>query len=172
MRQIIKKRRNSIFVFIILFFNFNIFANVINNNYSGTLKFYNNSKVDISYDAKIDTIQLFDNSNLSILDGHVNYMEIYNDSFIDNHNSENISGILIKDNGQMNLWHHEDITSFCGELYGYGGMSGFSYRTQQPFEYHFMSIETRSKINYIPEVSTIILMGTGCLILMEKRKNE
>jgi hypothetical protein len=62
-----------------------------------------------------------------------------------------------------NVYGHDLIKMPFGGSYGYGQVSGF-WNNNKPFTIDLSGPDTYSRINLVPEPSTLFLLGIGCLI--------
>ncbi|MDH4240782.1 MAG: PEP-CTERM sorting domain-containing protein [Phycisphaerae bacterium] len=132
----------------------------------GELDIYNDVTLDI-FGGDILRLAAFDTT---ITDWHDGTMDVLwvNDNSIVNIYGGSLEEMAAIENGQINLYAYDIVHTTTGGHYGIGQVMGYYYSDNSYFCFDLGNLETYSRINIIPEPSTLILISLGLLFLRKR----
>lgn len=134
----------------------------------GIVRSSNNSVISFSGEADSESIRLQHVGICSITGGTTENIITTDSSIIDWKGGNITSYISAYDSSTVNIYGHDLFKSPSGGSYGYGYVSGFlTYGGD--FFVDLYNSDAYSHINLIPEPATLLLFGTGSLILLRRR---
>ena len=128
----------------------------------------------------LSVINLFDDANgvsfgsrefsiLNMFGGTIEYLGALDSGTVNLCGGYITDSLSSSDSGVVNIFGYDLAKTNSGGKYGYGQVQGFWF-DDTPFNIDLNGSETFSRINLIPEPSSVILLALG--VLLVKRKNN
>lgn len=111
-----------------------------------------------------------DNTLTNWYAGQIDRLGVYDNAVVNIYGGSLQIGLWLVSNSQVNLYAHDIILTHTGGNMNHGQISGtYNLNPQQTFTFDLWDADTYTHINIVPEPSTILLLGIGCLLLRRKK---
>jgi len=124
--------------------------------------------INFSGNASAVNIGARDYGTLNMIGGTTNYIGAIDSGILNLHGGLVTDSLGVQDFSIVNIYGYDLVKTSIGGRYGYGRVYGF-WLDDTPFTIDLNSSDTYSRINLIPEPSSLIFLTFGSLILKRRR---
>ena len=129
---------------------------------------YNDVHLNI-YGAGCGYLETFNTTITNWYNGEINYLLTNDNSIVNIYGGELDIGLGASDNSQINLYANEIQYHPTGGHWDNGWIGGRYSISNKHFDFDLWGQNTYSHLNFVPEPSTLLLLGIGCLFLKRKK---
>jgi len=131
---------------------------------------YNDATADM-FGGEAFSIRPSDESMFKMYGGQLIELLLRGNSLAELHGG-NLNRLGIAENALLNLYAYDVTYHEAGGYYDRGWIEGSYIGNVQYFAFDFLSSDTYSHVNIVPEPTTILLLGLGSLLVVNKHKGH
>ena len=140
------------------------------NIYGGSLDHmssYDISTINLSGNSTVYSISALRTSIFNMYGGTTTYLGAVDSSVLNLHGGAIINYLNVIDSSMVNVFGYNLVKTSTGGTYGYGQVTGF-WQNDLPFTINLAGSGTYSRVNLIPEPSTIFLLSLGIFCIRKR----
>lgn len=140
---------------------------IVDSDIYGEVRIFNDVTLDI-FGGDISRLETYDTTVTDWYGGEMSHLWTYDDSMVNVYGGE-LFTLYSHEDSLINLCAYDVLITDTGGYWNLGRVTGKYFSDNSSFIINLWSEETASHINIIPEPSTLLLLGSGGLLLRRKR---